>query len=144
MACFLLATFISSEFVSVQFEEICQELEVYNRYNHRLHSTQTVNGHFLTYIHIGFFRPTLLRVGCSPSPFHSIYPLNSSYVAPSTPYPYSKTTQPLCPSLWVLVTFHHRWAQLATVRRIYMHYQSTLSVIGCRIDKSCIVSLSLS
>ncbi len=83
-----------------------------------------------TFSRIGFFRPSLLRVGCSPS--SCIYPVNSCYVAPSTPYPYSKTTQPLCPSLWVLVTFHHRWAESATVRRIDMHL--SIDIVGHRMS----------
>jgi hypothetical protein len=44
------------------------------------------SGHFLVYIQSWwYFQPSLLKVGCTPSSFHSIYPFHSSYIGLSSP-----------------------------------------------------------
>jgi len=88
-----------------------------------------------------YFQPSLVRVGdACPPPFHSIYPLDSSCIAPSDPLP-SKTSEfylyaPPYPSPFSLVRLKNTVSQMGCTSLLY---SSSLHIL-CYLHKRTVTS----
>jgi hypothetical protein len=124
----------------------------------RLDISKNREGHFLGYIQWWwYFRPSLLREGALAHPIHSMYPLHSSYVAPSAvstaklarySYLYSPTLS-LSTSLFNSTQIHSNYVLIrpSSLQSRMVSNVSTL-VSPCRLSEHdcsilwCIIALS--